>query len=249
MRTLLFLAALAASSLAPIRAQHSETLVFVDKSESVSYTKDPAVKARTEALNKQLVTDRYRDLGDKVTVHFIHGSTGSANAVYSRSFSRRQDCEQEVSNIKIQQCLAQFNNTVKKEKRAVYDTLNAFVRLRNATGTGRLTRIHDVLEVAGRTFSGKTGRKYIYIYSDMVHECSARNLKNCPSSKSGAIQLAKKHADEVRKELSISGRLQGATVIVLTPDDPMKPNPKNQYLKYYWEEFFRQFGMSMDLNW
>lgn len=237
-----------------LHAQNSKgptksTLLFIDKSHSVNYTRSEEVKNRVMESLQDIIKSRYSKYRDIIRVFYIHSSTSSANAVASYDFQLVNGCDTLVSNIRRNQCNSWYYDAVSKEMRRLYAELDGLISNPYSGSTGQYTNIHDVLEVASRSFPDAKSELQIFIFSDMIHDCPKVNLKSCPTSRDGAESLARKHALEMRKNLHSPERLQGCKVFVITPDDALSPIHNKNYLRYYWTEFFNHFKMKLDPNW
>jgi len=225
-----------------------ETLVFIDKSSSVSFIDSSKQKLCNEVIEQQIL-ELYSRNGDRLIVFYIHSDTRNAKPVLISKFDLSEDCSN-LSKIKKTVCQNKYKTSVAKRRASLSQSLvqELTTRPNNASKNG--TDIFGVLEVASTYFDYDSSIRSIYIFSDMIQSTNERELnQNNLISKEVAIALAKKDKGEVDSRLTLSSKLTDSNVYIIAPDESSKPINFKSELKVYWKEFFNGYKMKMNSRW
>lgn len=234
-----------------------ETLVFIDKTESVKYTGGILVQAKSEM--EELIVQRFYKGNDGLKVYFIHGYTSASKASQSYKVSP-PSCDAKLPSLKKQLCLSNYQKRLNILRKSVLDSLIRTLQLEASTQTKNSTDIFGAIETAcnQRKMMLKANANgkiipdlHVYIFSDMIQTSNFINLKNIGQlSLSNVVLRADKDLKLVRANyLNVDKTyLQGVIVHVKTPDEGIN-NPANmKNLKYYWETILKNLGVK-EINW
>jgi hypothetical protein len=227
----------------------NESIVFIDKSLSVDFTASTEVKERVDRNIGLLLGKSFKNPGDKMHLYYIHAQTSSGGKL-AGYYLPVPDCDGHISNIKKKHCQLTHVKKVEEDKQAITNALKDYIAKPNPGASGKYTQIHEVLDVASRTFKDGKRIRSIYLFSDMIHSCPKVELSRIPADLQKARDLAKKHAAEVRQRMNIQeANLSGVKVYVTTPDEALNPIKNKDILRGYWQTFFADFNMDLDMDW
>ena len=234
-----------------------ETLIFIDKTESVKYTGGILVQAKSEM--EELIVQRFYKGNDGLKVYFIHGNTSASKASQSFKVSP-SSCDEKLPSLKKQLCLNNYQKQLNYFRKSVLDSLIRTLQLEASTQTKNSTDIFGAIETAcnQRKMMLKANANgniipdlHVYIFSDMIQTSNFINLKNIGQlTLSNVVLRADKDLKLVRANYLNVDKiyLQGVIVHVKTPDEGIN-NPANmKNLKYYWETILKNLGVK-EVNW
>jgi hypothetical protein len=234
-----------------------ETLIFIDKTESVKYTGGILVQAKSEM--EELIVQRFYKGNDGLKVYFIHGNTSASKASQSFKISP-SSCDEKLPSLKKQLCLNNYQKQLNYFRKSVLDSLIRTLQLEASTQTKNSTDIFGAIETAcnQRKMMLKANANgniipdlHVYIFSDMIQTSNFINLKNIGQlTLSNVVLRADKDLKLVRANYLNVDKiyLQGVIVHVKTPDEGIN-NPANmKNLKYYWETILKNLGVK-EVNW
>ena len=234
-----------------------ETLIFIDKTESVKYTGGILVQAKSEM--EELIVQRFYKGNDGLKVYFIHGNTSASKASQSFKVSPSY-CDEKLPSLKKQLCLNNYQKQLNYFRKSVLDSLIRTLQLEASTQTKNSTDIFGAIETAcnQRKMMLKANANgniipdlHVYIFSDMIQTSNFINLKNIGQlTLSNVVLRADKDLKLVRANYLNVDKiyLQGVIVHVKTPDEGIN-NPANmKNLKYYWETILKNLGVK-EVNW
>ena len=234
-----------------------ETLIFIDKTESVKYTGGILVQAKSEM--EELIVQRFYKGNDGLKVYFIHGNTSASKASQSFKVSP-SSCDENLPSLKKQLCLNNYQKQLNYFRKSVLDSLIRTLQLEASTQTKNSTDIFGAIETAcnQRKMMLKANANgniipdlHVYIFSDMIQTSNFINLKNIGQlTLSNVVLRADKDLKLVRANYLNVDKiyLQGVIVHVKTPDEGIN-NPGNmKNLKYYWETILKNLGVK-EVNW
>ena len=107
-----------------------ETLIFIDKTESVKYTGGILVQAKSEM--EELIVQRFYKGNDGLKVYFIHGNTSASKASQSFKVSP-SSCDEKLPSLKKQLCLNNYQKQLNYFRRSVLDSLVKTLQLEAST--------------------------------------------------------------------------------------------------------------------
>jgi hypothetical protein len=234
-----------------------ETLIFIDKTESVKYSGDILVQAKSEM--EELIVQRFYKGYDGLKVYFIHGYTSASKASQSYKVSP-PSCDVKLPSLKKQLCLSNYQKRLNILRKSVLDSLIRTLQLEASTQTKNSTDIFGAIETAcnQRKLMIKANTNgeiipdlHVYIFSDMIQTSNFINLKNIGQlSLSNVVLRADKDLKLVRANyLNVDKTyLQGIIVYVRTPDVGISTPANMKNLKYYWETILKNLGVK-EINW
>ena len=234
-----------------------ETLVFIDKTESVKYTGGILVQAKSEM--EELIVQRFYKGNDGLKVYFIHGYTSASKASQSYKVSP-PSCDAKLPSLKKQLCLSNYQKRLNILRKSVLDSLIRTLQLEASTQTKNSTDIFGAIETAcnqrklmikATTNGNIIPDLHVYIFSDMIQTSNFINLKNIGQlSLSNVVLRADKDLKLVRANyLNVDKTyLQGIIVYVRTPDVGISTPANMKNLKYYWETILKNLGVK-EVNW
>jgi hypothetical protein len=234
-----------------------ETLIFIDKTESVKYTGGILVQAKSEM--EELIVQRFYKGNDGLKVYFIHGNTSASKASQSFKVSP-SSCDEKLPSLKKQLCLNNYQKQLNYFRKSVLDSLVKTLQLEASTQTKNSTDIFGAIETAcnqrklmikATTNGNIIPDLHVYIFSDMIQTSNFINLKNIGQLTLSNVVL---RADKDLKLVKVNylnvdkAYLQGIIVHVKTPDEGIN-NPANmKNLKHYWETILKNLGVK-EVHW
>jgi len=234
-----------------------ETLIFIDKTESVKYSGAILVQAKSEM--EELIIQRFYKGYDGLKVYFIHGYTSASKASQSYKVSP-PSCDAKLPSLKKQLCLSNYQKRLNILRKSVLDSLIRTLQLEASTQTKNSTDIFGAIETAcnQRKMMLKANANgniipdlHVYIFSDMIQTSNFINLKNIGQlTLSNVVLKTDKDLKLVKVNYLNVDKiyLQGVIVHVKTPDEGIN-NPANmKNLKYYWETILKNLGVK-EVNW
>ena len=234
-----------------------ETLIFIDKTESVKYTGAILVQAKSEM--EELIVQRFYEGYDGLKVYFIHGYTSASKASQSFKVSP-PNCNPTLPSLKKQVCVSNYQKQLNSFRRSVLDSLVKTLQLESSTQTKNSTDIFGAIETAcnQRKMMLKANANgninpdlHVYIFSDMIQTSNFINLKNIGQLTLANVALrADKDLKLVRANYLNVDRtyLQGIIVHVRTPDVGISTPANMKNLKHYWETILDKLGVK-EVNW
>lgn len=234
-----------------------ETLIFIDKTESVKYSGDILVQAKSEL--EELIVQRFYKGFDGLKVYFIHGYTSASKASQSFKVSP-PNCNPSLPSLKKQLCVSNYQKQLNSFRRSVLDSLVNTLQLKASTQTKNSTDIFGAIETACNqrkmmlkaNANGKINPDlHVYIFSDMIQTSNFINLKNIGQlTLSNVVLRADKDLKLVRANYLNLDRtyLQGIIVHVRTPDVGISTPANMKNLKHYWETILNELGVK-EVHW
>jgi len=236
-----------------------ETLIFIDKTESVKYSGAILVQAKSEM--EELIIQRFYKGNDGLKVYFIHGNTSASKASQSYIVSP-PNCDPTLPSLKKQVCDNNYQKQLNFFRRSVLDSLVKTLQLEASTQTKNSTDIFGAIETAcnqrklmikATTNGNIIPDLHVYIFSDMIQTSNFINLKNI-----GLLTLSnvKLKTDKDLKLVKVNylnvdkTYLQGIIVHVKTPDIGINTPANMKNLKHYWETILKNLGVKENnINW
>ena len=225
-----------------------ETLIFIDKTESVKYTGAILVQAKSEI--EELIVQRFYKGYDGLKVYFIHSYTSASKA--SQSFK--------LPSLKKQLCVSNYQKQLNYFRKIVLDSLVKTLQLEESAQTKNSTDIFGAIEIAcnqrklmirANTNGNINPDLHVYIFSDMIQTSNFINLKNIGQlTLSNVVLKTDKDLKLVRANYLNLDRtyLQGIIVHVRTPDVGISTPANMKNLKHYWETILDKLGVK-EVNW
>jgi len=224
------------SALAQQPNQLSTTLVFIDKSASVSFTENGALLPKSSNAAAQAV-NLLKASGDRLIGYYLHSGAGAASQMHISSVPQKAVGETPLRQKAIDRA---FKTQFESIRSKCYNALHAGLK-QPIGSSGQTSPILKSLEIASEQMPA-TGTRTLIYFSDMV-ECSGIRKTLAPRNKADAEAMARTDAAKVRKEYSIKPVvLNGAIAHVYLPQSAMASGG-NANIPYYWTELFRQFGI------
>ena len=234
-----------------------ETLIFIDKTESVKYTGGILVQAKSEM--EELIVQRFYKGNDGLKVYFIHGYTSASKASQSYKVSP-PSCDEKLPSLKKQLCLSNYQKRLNILRKSVLDSLVKTLQLEASTQTKNSTDIFGAIETAcnqrklmikATTNGNIIPDLHVYIFSDMIQTSNFINLKNIGQlTLSNVVLKTDKDLKLVKVNyLNVDKTyLQGIIVHVKTPDVGINTPANMKNLKHYWETILIKLGVK-EINW
>lgn len=234
-----------------------ETLIFIDKTESVKYTGAILVQAKSEM--EELIVQRFYKGYDGLKVYFIHGYTSASKASQTFKVSP-PNCDEKLPSLKKQLCVSNYQKQLNSFRKSVLDSLAKTLQLEASTQTKNSTDIFGAIETAcnQRKLMIKANTKgninpdlHVYIFSDMIQTSNFINLKNIGQfTLSNVVLKANKDLKIIKANYLNVDRtyLQGIIVYVRTPDVGISTPANMKNLKHYWETILDKLGVK-EVNW
>ena len=236
-----------------------ETLIFIDKTESVKYTGGILAQAKSEM--EELIVQRFYKGNDGLKVYFIHGNTSASKASQSFKVSP-PSCDEKLPSLKKQLCLNNYQKQLNYFRKSVLDSLVKTLQLEASTQTKNSTDIFGAIETAcnqrklmikATTNGNIIPDLHVYIFSDMIQTSNFINLKNIGQLTLSNVALkTDKDLKLVRENyLNVDKTyLQGIIVHVKTPDVGINTPANMKNLKHYWETILKNLGVKENnINW
>ncbi len=228
-----------------------ETLIFIDKTESVKYSGD--ILETAKSAMKELIVHRFYEGNDGIKVYFIHSYTSASKASQIFKLSP-PSCDEKLPSLKKKMCLSKYQQELYKKRKIVLDSLVKNLQLEASTQTKNSTDIFGAIETAcnHRKLMLKSLNYtdlHVYLFSDMIHTSNSINLKYI-----GQLSLSNVNMKS-DKDLKIINNnylninktyLQGITFHVKTPDLGINNPSYMKNLKYYWEQTLTKLGVKED---
>jgi len=234
-----------------------ETLIFIDKTESVKYSGAILVQAKSEL--EELIVQRFYKGFDGLKVYFIHGYTSASKASQSFKVSP-PNCNPSLPSLKKQLCVSNYQKQLNSFRRSVLDSLVNTLQLKASTQTKNSTDIFGAIETACNqrkmmlkaNANGKINPDlHVYVFSDMIQTSNFINLKNIGQlTLSNVVLRADKDLKIVRANYLNLDRtfLQGIIVHIRTPDVGISTPANMKNLKHYWETILNELGVK-EVHW
>jgi hypothetical protein len=234
-----------------------ETLIFIDKTESVKYTGGILVQAKSEM--EELIVQRFYKGNDGLKVYFIHGYTSASKASQSFKVSP-PSCNAKLPSLKKQLCLNNYQKQLNYFRKSVLDSLVKTLQLEASTQTKNSTDIFGAIETAcnqrklmikATTNGNIIPDLHVYIFSDMIQTSNFINLKNIGQlTLSNVVLKTDKDLKLVKVNyLNVDKTyLQGIIVHVKTPDVGINTPANMKNLKHYWETILIKLGIK-EVHW
>ncbi len=234
-----------------------ETLIFIDKTESVKYSGAILIQAKSEM--EELIVQRFYKGYDGLKVYFIHGYTSASKASQSFKVSP-SNCDPTLPSLKKQVCDNNYQKQLNFFRRSVLDSLVKTLQLEASTQTKNSTDIFGAIETSCNQrkimLKANTNGKinpdlHVYIFSDMVQTSNFINLKNIGQlTLANVVLRVDKDLKLVRANYLNLDRtlLQGIIVYVRTPDVGISTPAYMKNLKHYWETILIKLGVK-EVHW
>ena len=234
-----------------------ETLIFIDKTESVKYSGAILVQAKSEI--EELIVQRFYKGYDGLKVYFIHGFTSASKASQSFKVSPLK-CDATLPSLKKQLCVSNYQKQLNYFRKIVLDSLVKTLQLEASAQTKNSTDIFGAIEIAcnqrklmirANTNGNINPDLHVYIFSDMIQTSNFINLKNIGQlTLSNVVLKTDKDLKLVRANYLNVDRtyLQGIIVHVRTPDVGISTPANMKNLKHYWETILDKLGVK-EVNW
>ena len=115
-----------------------ETLIFIDKTESVKYSGAILVQAKSEI--EELIVQRFYKGYDGLKVYFIHSYTSASKASQSFKVSPLK-CDAKLPSLKKQLCVSNYQKQLNYFRKIVLDSLVKTLQLEASAQTKNSTDI------------------------------------------------------------------------------------------------------------
>lgn len=222
-----------------------ETLIFIDKSQSVSFA-SPSCKSECRQKIDEILRSSFNNTGDRVTVFFIHANTNGAKPVAQQVFTVDKNECTDMTKIEKARCEASCDHQIRKSKQDLFNEIDTAIQVAPHPVTQTGTDIFGILERASEYFQDSLSVKNIYIFSDMIQSTEARKLSGRTlKTKNDALALAKTDKRWIDQNLLVTSKVKGSTICIVTPDTSAYPLTFKDKLRYYWTALFSSFGMTL----
>jgi hypothetical protein len=230
-----------------------ETLIFIDKTESVHYTGEVLDRAKSEM--EELIVQRFYKGYDVIKVYFIHGYTSATKA--SQSFQLLPpSCDEKLPSLKKKLCLNSYLQDLDKKRKMVLDSLIKTLQRAASSQTKNSTDILGAIETACNhkkymLKSHNDADLHVYLFSDMIQTANFINLKNIGQLSLSKVSLRSNMDLPIIKDnyLNVNkSYLQGIIVHIKTPGIGINTPAHMKNLKYYWESVLNKLGVK-EVHW
>lgn len=231
-----------------VEANQRETLIFIDKSESVKYMGLILERAKSEI--EEIIVQRFYKGNDGIKVYFIHGNTSASKP--SQTYKvLPPNCDAKLPSLKKQLCLSNYQKELNKKRKIVLDSLVKTLQLEASNQTKNSTDIFGAIETAciqkKMMLKSKNNSDLdVHIFSDMIQTSSSINLKNIGQLSLSSVRI------KVDKDLKVVRNnylnlnkiyLEGIIVHVRTPELGINNPAYMKNLRFYWEEILNKLGV------
>lgn len=228
---------------------NTHLMIFMDKTLSVQ-PDETQIKTFQTKLN-ELIKEEMSIKGDRTYGLFIHGNTLGVSPFFDDTF--KESCPQGLSKLggfDREAKISEYTGARSLFRRNCNDALNRSLQTINPDNTKNETDLWGCLEAMSKFFAAaQTGEeeKIAIFISDMVESSRGSNRRDFhrkpPASKAEAENMAVADAQWIIENLAVSKKnLEGTTIRIWAPVSTTEAN-SFQFLKYYWERLFEEFGI------
>lgn len=220
-------------------AQPTHTLIFIDKTASVSMA-DNYVVNKYQQIIKDAIANNIQNADDKLSVYFIHENTAKGKSI---SLTSRTPAIETEGMSETDMAAAKSTHDLMLKKEHLLFTKQALNKLmeQNAGTSYQETDIAATIPIINNALS--SGEKVeAYFLSDMIEsKKGARDFHISPpsasESESWSAEDAKKFAD---------ANLIGADVYMVLPFKPTASSKENNpNVTDYWQKLFSELGANV----
>ena len=241
--TIIFLASCSMLENKPVVIKNTSTIIFVDKSGSVS-TDSSVLQKNNEILNS-IITEKAVNEGDEIIVSFIYEQTSNRSNHYVFTYrpptldvSGKSSNVARLTNVKHKQRIRSYN---KQFSSKVIEKAFSILPSRKRTDViGSIKKLTDL------TSANDSRDYFVYYFSDMIEYSDFRRMHfgkndNTITSYSEAQSLAKKDVPRIIKKLDLQENcLSGISEIsIIFPAEIMHVNQAFTFLPEYWNYIFK----------
>jgi len=230
-----------------------ETLIFIDKTESVQYTGEVLDRAKSEM--EELFVHRFYKGYDGLKVYFILSYTSAAKS--SQSFTLLPpNCDEKLPSLKKKLCLNSYLKELDNKRKRVLDSLVKTLQREPGTQTKNSTDILGAIETACNykkwmLKSLNDSDLHVYLFTDMIQTANFINLKNIGQLSLSKVSLRADMDLPIIKNNYLNVKksyLQGMIVHIKTPGIGINTPAHMKNLNYYWISVFEKLGIK-EVHW
>ncbi|GAA4456243.1 hypothetical protein GCM10023189_25150 [Nibrella saemangeumensis] len=217
------------------------TLIFVDKSQSVSTNKAYIDQKYRQAVTA-IIDDNIKNKGDKLEVYFIHENTAKGRALTLTTRTEMEDISHANATDR-EAAQTAFDLSLQRERTTMRQQVLSKLAQQNTNTSNQQTDIWASLPVIAKAGeSGATVR--VYYLSDMVESMKGAGRRdfhtNPPKDNSQAELWAKADAGQLKRYTLGSPDI--TMILPFEPDASVKEN--NPAVTQYWQTLFSELGVS-----
>ncbi len=223
---------------APEKTEPVHTLLFIDKTESVSVAKPFILNKYRNAI--QSVIDRnINQSGDQLEIYYIHENTSKARCL--NVFARTEKESTEGMNATdLEANKNTYDLSIAKERKTIFNMAMQKLTEENSGASNRETNVGISIPIISDAL-GKSRNVRVYYFSDMIESVkSGRDFHLAPpSSTAQAEEWAKADAGKY-SSMDIS---PAAVTFILPFEATSSSRENNPHVTEYWKAYFGQLGV------
>lgn len=233
----------------PAMLPQTQVLVLLDK--TMSLNNDSLILKFEQPLRSRLV-DLIQQKDDAVTVHYIHGNTGGAQAIYHGMITVAKPTAEELEQMggaSQEARLKEYDREISRQRAAISDKVKTALMAPNPERTKLHTDLWATLETVSRTFANVTadGKKYVIFVSDMEESMKGENrrdfTKQAPADKAEAETWADEDLEIIQQLYKIQPeKLANTQIAIYLPKEAQEASDF-QTILYYWEAIFEKLNI------
>jgi hypothetical protein len=234
---------------APLEIPRTHVLILMDK--TLSLSNDSLILKFEQPLRSRLV-DLISLQDDEVSVHYIHGNTGGAQAVYQGVITEAKPTDEELEKLggaSRKDREKEYKRAIDRQRFQISDGVKTALTAPNPEKTKLQTDLWATLETMSRTFSGLTAydHKYVIFVSDMEESMKGEGrrdfTKKAPADKAEAEAWAREDLEVIKQLYKVQPEvIAGTHVMIYLPKEAQQAG-NFQTVLYYWEAIFKALGI------
>ncbi|GAA4408237.1 hypothetical protein GCM10023187_29820 [Nibrella viscosa] len=215
------------------------TLIFVDKSQSVSTNKAYIDQKYRQAVTS-IIDENIKDKGDKLEVYFIHENTAKGRALSLTTRTEMDDIGQANATDR-EAAQTAFDLSLQRERTNMRQQVWSKLAQQNTNTSNQQTDIWASLPVIAK--AGESGAMVkVYYLSDMVESMKGTGRRdfhtNPPRDNAQAEQWAKADAEQLKRYTL--GNPDITMILPFEPNASVREN--NPAVTQYWQTLFNELG-------
>ena len=222
------------------------TLIFIDKTESVKYVGGVLNQAKSEI--KDLIVKHFYRENDKIVLYFIHGFTAGSKANQKFDIFRSTCKDRPLPKLHLDACNKSYLKQLNVYRNSVVDSISKTLEKEVGKESKNSTDIIGAIEmVCNYRKNNNKSELQFYIFSDMIQTSNFINLNNMGQLTPANLNIKiEKDLKTIKTNyLNIQNYLlKDATIHLMTPDLAINTPAHMKNLKYYWEKVFLRLGIT-----
>lgn len=223
------------------------TLIFIDKTESVKYVGGVLEQAKLEI--KDLIVKHFYKENDKIVVYFIHGFTAGSRANQKFEIFPSKCDKNKLPSLHFNACIKSYNKKVNMYRNTAVDSISEALEKEVGNESKNSTDIIGAIEMVCnyRKNNQNKSELQVYIFSDMIQTSNLIILKNMTQLTPTNLNIKiEKDLKTIKSNyLGVQNYLlKDVTIHLMTPDLAINTPAHMKNLKYYWEKVFSRLGIT-----